>query len=54
MSKHWVSYVGAVLAGLGLLFNAARWVGRIDTRVDQLERFQRYQHGSYELPTEAK
>lgn len=46
----WKSLLAAGLTVLGLLFQGARWVGRIETRLEQLEIKDRYEHGSYRVP----
>jgi hypothetical protein len=50
----WKAYLAAALTTLGLLFGAGKWVGQIDNRLEQLERHQRYEHGSYTLPKGAE
>jgi hypothetical protein len=59
MNQSLVSWIGAGLALLGLLFGAGQKVGQMQNQIDtlqkQVERLQtqdRYYHGSF--PTEAK
>lgn len=48
--SEWKSYIGVGLALLGMLFGAGQWVGRLNERLDRLERQERYLHGTYQLP----
>ena len=50
MMTDWKPYVAMGLTLIGLLFQGARWVGQIETRLEQLEQKDRYLHGTYQVP----
>ena len=43
-------YIGAALTAGGLLLGAGRYIGSIETRINQLETQQRYLHGTFTVP----
>jgi len=45
--KDWWPVLATILA-------AGIWLGALQQRVVELERYQRYEHGSYNLPEGAK
>lgn len=43
--KEYAGYLGAAVALVASLLGIGRFVGRIESRLDQLERAQSYLHG---------
>jgi hypothetical protein len=50
MPKNWLAYAGAALTVGGLILGAGRFIGQIESRLNQLERQQNYLHGAVNLP----
>jgi hypothetical protein len=45
--KSWLPVIAAILA-------AGMWLGALEHRVTSLEDHQKYEHGSYDVPKEAR
>ena len=43
-------YIGVALTAGAMLLGVGRYVGNIEQRLEQLEKSQRYLHGSVEVP----
>ena len=59
--KDIIPYIGAIIAVAGITGKTFMYVGQqenrvtqLEHRIDQLERMQRYMHGNFQLPSEAK
>lgn len=52
--KDAITYLIAAVTLMGSLLGVGRFVGRIEDRLDQLERKEKYEHGSYDLPKDAR
>lgn len=54
MPKDLIAYVLAAVTLMGSLLGVGRFVGRIEDRLDQLERLQKFEHGTFDLPKDAR
>lgn len=50
MPKDAIAYLLAALTLIGAVLGVGRFVGKIEDRIEQLERQQRYLHGTIRLP----
>lgn len=44
------SLLALVLTLLGIVLGIGRWVGKMETRIEQLENKDRFIHGTYTVP----
>ena len=43
-------YLGVALTAIAMLLGVGRYVGNLEQRLEQLEKSQRYLHGTIEVP----
>ena len=51
MSDQFWKYIGVLVTIGGLILGAGRFVGKLEQRIEQLERNERWLHGTVEAPT---